>query len=107
MTGFDEREKSYEKKFERDQELAFKAKARRNKLVGHWAAQQMGLTGEVAEAYAMEIVTGELQHRGDAALVEKLARDLAANGVALDADRVSAELTRFATEARKQLGIAS
>jgi len=48
MSGFDERERSYEKKFERDQELAFKAKARRNKLLGLWAAERVGLTGPAA-----------------------------------------------------------
>ncbi|HEV3177591.1 MAG TPA: ATPase inhibitor subunit zeta, partial [Stellaceae bacterium] len=63
MSGFDERERSYEKKFERDQEQAFKAKARRNKLLALWAAERMGLAGAAAEAYARQIVEGEVRHR--------------------------------------------
>lgn len=105
MTGFDEREKSFEKKFERDQELAFKAKARRNKLLALWAAGQMGLTGEAAETYARAIV--ELRHHDDEALLAQILQDAAKKGTALDAARLRAELTHAAAEAKKQLGIPS
>jgi hypothetical protein len=107
MSGFDERERSYEKKFERDQELAFKAKARRNKLLALWAAERMGLAGAAAEAYARQIVEGEVRHRGDDDLVAQIVRDAAGKGVSLEAARVRAELTRYAAEAKKQLGIPS
>jgi hypothetical protein len=107
MSGFDERERSYEKKFERDQELAFKAKARRNKLLALWAAERMGLAGAAAEAYARQIVEGEVRHRGDDDLVAHIVRDAAGKGVSLDTARVRAELTRCAAEAKKQLGIPS
>ncbi len=105
MSGFDERERSYEKKFERDQELAFKAKARRNKLLALWVAERMGLSGADAEAYARGIVEGEVRHHDDDDLVAHLVRDAQAKGTTLDPARVRAELTRFHAEAKKQLGI--
>ena len=105
MSGFDERERSYEKKFERDQELAFKAKARRNKLLGLWAAERMGLTGPAADAYARGIVEGEVRHHSDDDLIAHVVRDAGAKGVSLDAARARAELTRCHAEAKKQLGI--
>jgi len=107
MTGFDEREKGFERKFERDQELAFKAKARRNKLLALWAAERMGLAGEAAETYARAIVEGEVRHHGDEDLVAHILRDAAGKGVSLEAGRVRAELARCAAEAKKQLGIPS
>jgi hypothetical protein len=105
MSGFDERERNYEKKFERDQELAFKAKARRNKLLALWVAEKLGLSGADAEAYARGIVEGEVRHHNDDELLARLARDAQAKGASLDAARLRAELARFHTEARKQLGI--
>ncbi len=105
MSGFDEREKGFERKFERDQELAFKAKARRDKLLGLWAAAQMGLTGDAAEAYAKDVVAADLQRPGDDDVVEKIARDFAAKGVKIDGHRINQELARCGAEARAQLGI--
>lgn len=107
MSGFDERERNYEKKFERDQELAFKAKARRNKLLALWVAERMGLTGAAAEAYARAIVEGEVRHHSDDDLVAHLVRDAQAKGVSIEAARVRAELSHFHAEAKKQLGIAT
>jgi hypothetical protein len=105
MSGFDERERNYEKKFERDQELAFKAKARRNKLLALWAADRMGLKGGEAEAYAKGVVEGEVRHHSDEDLIAHIVRDAQAKGTPLDVARVRAELTRFHAEAKKQLGI--
>jgi hypothetical protein len=105
MSGFDEREKGFEKKYERDQEMVFKAKARRNKLLGLWAAGQLGLSGTDAETYSMEVVAADLQRRGDEDVIEKVARDFAAKGVALDTARINLELARCGDEARRQLGI--
>jgi len=104
MTTFDEREKGQERKFQHDQELAFKAKARRNKLLGLWAAERLGLTGDAVDAYARELVAMDLQKHGDHDVIEKVAGDLAKRGVNLDATRVRAELERFAAEAKRQLG---
>ena len=104
MTGFDEREKGYERKFERDQELEFKVKARRNHLLGQWAAGQLGLKGDAAEAYAMKLTDPAGHLHGDADIVKKIAADFAAQSVALDTTRINLELQRCAAEARKQLG---
>lgn len=105
MSGFDEREKGFEKKFEHDQELAFKAKARRNHLLALWAARQLGMAGDAADAYTKEIIELDLQRHGDDHVVEKLVKDFAAKGIKMDAARIRQEISRFAQEARKQLGI--
>ena len=104
MSGFDEREKGFERKFENDQELAFKVKARRNHLVGLWAAGKLGLTGDAAEAYAMKIVDPGSHLHGDAELVTKIAHDFRAKSLDADETPIRAELERTAAEARKQLG---
>ena len=104
MTTFDEREKSYERKFQQEQELAFKIKARRNKLLGLWAAERLGLKGKAAEAYARDIVALDVQKQGDEKIVAKIADDFAKKSVAVDAERVRVELARWAAEAKRQLG---
>ena len=103
MTTFDEREKSYERKFQHDLELAFKAKARRNKLFGLWVAERLGLAGAAAEAYARELVVADFGKAGDAAIIAQAGEVLAKCGRTLDAARLRAELERCAAEAKKQL----
>jgi hypothetical protein len=103
MTTFDEREKSYERKFQHDQELAFKAKARRNKLFGLWVAERLGLAEDAAETYARELVAGDFGKAGDGAIIARAGEDLAKRGVAVDVARLQAELQRWAIEAKKQL----
>jgi len=80
MTTFDEREEAFEKKFMPDEELRFKALARRNRLTALWAAAKLGLSGEAAIAYSREVVAAEFDEGGDAAVVAKMMRDLAAKG---------------------------
>ena len=80
MTTFDEREKAFEHKFEHDMELQFKARARKNKLLGLWAAGTMGKSGEAAEAYARDIVMADFEKPGDHDVVHTLMRDLSAAG---------------------------
>jgi hypothetical protein len=104
MTSFDEREKSYERKFEQEQELAFKVRARRDKLLGLWAAECLGLTGEEAQRYAREVLQSDLQHPGSHDIVAKVCADFAKHGVPHDAVRVGVELERCAGDAKKQLG---
>ena len=82
MTTFDEREKGFEQKFGRDQELAFKVKARRNKLLGLWAAQALGLSGEAAERYAREVLQSDLEKPGVEVALDRL---LDAIGIGHDA----------------------
>lgn len=104
MSGFDEREKGYERKFERDQELDFKVKVRRNHLLGLWAADQLGLKGDAAAAYARGIIDPAKHLHGDDEIVKQIAGDFKEKSVALDATRIRLEVEQFAAEARKQLG---
>jgi len=81
MASFDDREKGFENKFKRDEELRFKATARRNKLLGVWAADLMGITGPDAEAYAKEVVKSDFERPGDEDVLEKVHGDLQAKGL--------------------------
>jgi hypothetical protein len=83
MTTFDKREEAFEKKFALDEEQKFKALARRNRLLGLWAAEQLGLSGDAASTYAREVVAAEFSEGGAAAVVRKVMDDLAAKGVAI------------------------
>jgi hypothetical protein len=81
MTTFDKREEGFESKFAHDEELRFKALARRNKLLGLWAAGQLGKAGADAEAYAKEVVMADFEEAGDEDVFRKIAKDLAEKGV--------------------------
>ena len=81
MTTFDKREESFEKKFAIDEELRFKATARRNKFLGLWAAQKLGLSGTEADAYAKEVVLADLEETGDDDVFRKIRKDFDAKGV--------------------------
>jgi hypothetical protein len=102
MPTFDDREKEFEARFKHDQELQFKVKARRNRLLGLWAAEKMGLTGEAAAAYAKTIVDAEFSG-GDRHVVEKLVADLAAKGQSITAAQVQFELDHLAETAKQQV----
>jgi hypothetical protein len=82
MTTFDKREEGFEKKFAHDEELKFKATARRNKLLGMWAAEKLGITGPAAEAYAKEVVAADFEEPGDNDVFRKIRRDFDAKKVA-------------------------
>ena len=81
MTGFEEREKAEENRFVHEEELLFKARARRNRLVGEWAAGKMGLSGQAAQAYAQSLVTLDATDGKDLKIIERLKADLAAHSV--------------------------
>jgi hypothetical protein len=83
MTTFDKREEGFEKKFAHDAELQFKANARRNKLLGLWAAQKLGISGAEADAYAKAVVVANLDEAGDSGVLQKIRNDFDAKGVAL------------------------
>jgi hypothetical protein len=82
MTTFDKREEGFEKKFALDEELKFKAHARRNKLLGLWAAEKFGLSGAEADAYAKEVVAADFEEAGDDDVFRKMRSDFDARGVA-------------------------
>lgn len=81
MSTFDKREEGFEKKFALDEEQKFKAEARRNKLLGLWAAEKLGKTGDDAAAYAKEVVAADFEEAGDADVLRKVVGDLAAKGI--------------------------
>jgi len=101
MTTFDKREEAFEKKFAIDEELKFKAEARRNRLVGLWAAEKLGITGDAATAYAREAVAGAFAEGGDKAVVARLARDLSAKGVT--EDEIRSRMSELLTQAIAQV----
>ena len=82
MTTFDKREEGFEKKFALDEELKFRATARRNKLLGMWAAEKLGMTGAAAEAYAKDVVTADFEEPGDDDVFRKIRKDFDAKKVA-------------------------
>jgi hypothetical protein len=84
MTTFDEREKGYEAKFARDEELRFKAESRRDKSLAVWVAAQLGITGPAVDEYAKEVVRSNFQRPGDGDLIEKVLADFKAKDVAME-----------------------
>lgn len=103
MTTFDKREKAFEDAFEHDQELQFKARARKNKLLGLWVAGLIGKTGDAAESYAREIVMAAFEKPGSQDIVPTLMHDLAAAGKPMEEHTIRRQGERFFEEARKQL----
>jgi len=104
MKGVAEREKAFEAEFKRSQELAFRIKARRNRLFGLWAATRLGLPqGETAEAYAKTVVEADFKVPGDADVIQKVQDDLAAENITVTEADLRAELARARAEARRQL----
>ncbi len=103
MSNFKDRERGEEAKFAHDEESAFKIAARRNRLLGHWAAEKMGLTPEETEAYAKAVVQADFEEAGDEDVIRKLLGDLTSSGVDIDEAGVRAALEDRAVEARRQL----
>ena len=83
MSSFDKREEGFEKKFAMDADQRFKAEARRNRLLGLWAAEKLGITGDAATAYAKDVVASDFEEAGDADVLRKVLGDLTAKGIAI------------------------
>ena len=103
MTTFDKREEGFEKQFAHDEELRFKANARRNKLLGHWAADKLGLKGDEAEAYAKEVVMADFEEAGDQDVLRKVQNDFQAKGVALSEHQIRRTMDEMMNQAIAQL----
>lgn len=103
MTDFKDRERGEEAKFAHDEESAFKISARRNRLLGHWAAELMQLTPEETDAYAKAVVQADFEEAGDEDVIRKLLGDLVAADVDIDEAGVRAALEDKSVEARRQL----
>ena len=103
MSKFNEREKGFEAKWKRDEELRFKVTARRNKLLGLWAAQKFGLEGGDAEAYAKAVVIADFDRPGDDDVVEKVLADFAKYDIEMTDHGLRKEMARLMDEASRQI----
>ena len=103
MSSFDKREEGFEKKFAMDEESKFKAMARRNRLLGLWAAEQLGITGDAATAYAKEVVASDFEEAGDGDVVRKVLGDLKAKGVAVTEQQLRVTMDQLMAQAVAQL----
>lgn len=100
MSTFDDRETAFENKYAHDEEMLFKAQARTNKLLGLWAAELMGKSGDDAEAYAKEVIIADFEEAGHEDVVRKVAADL---GDLADADTIRAKMTELNVIAKEQV----
>jgi hypothetical protein len=103
MADFRDREKGEERKFAMDAETAFRVAARRNRLLGHWAAEKMGLSPEETEAYAKAVIQADFEEAGDEDVIRKVLGDLVGAGCDVDDAAVRAALDEKSVEARRQL----
>jgi hypothetical protein len=102
MTTFNDRERAFEAKFAADEDLQFRITARRNRLLGNWAAEQMGLTPAETDSYAKSVVQADFEEAGDEDVIRKLLGDLVSAGVEIDEIGVRAALEAKMVEARRQ-----
>ena len=103
MSAFDDRKRQFEAEFSRDQDLRFRVNTRRNRLIGEWAAAEMGLSGEAAKNYAREVVESDFQRAGDSDVVEKLLSDLTAKGIDIDERRLRRRMDETMETAKQQI----
>ena len=102
MTQFDDRQRAFETKFAHDEEMNFRILARRNRLLGEWAARKMSLSEEETAAYAKEVVRADFEEAGDEDVIRKVLGDLTSAGVECDESRIREALEHKAVEARRQ-----
>ena len=102
MTSFNDRERAFEAKFAHDSDIEFRITARRNRLLGQWAAEKMGLTAEETDAYAKAVVQADFEEAGDEDVIRKLAGDLTAAQVEISDAEIRAVLNEKTAEARRQ-----
>ncbi|HEY0926867.1 DUF1476 domain-containing protein [Brevundimonas sp.] len=103
MTTFDDREKGFEAKFALDQEQEFKAVARRNKLLGLWAAEKMGLNAESAEQYAAAVVRADFEQPGEEDVFRKIAQDFEGSGLVVSEGEIRRKMDELSSVAREQI----
>lgn len=103
MSGIDDLGKAHEGKFALDEEQEFKAVARRNKLLGLWAAELMGLSGDAADAYAGEVIAADLEEKGHEDVFRKIRGDLDAKSVDMSDHRIRREMEELLATAREQI----
>ena len=101
MTTFDDRQKAFETKYARDQEMQFKVVARRNRLLGQWAAKKMGLSEAEADAYGRDVIRADFEEAGDEDVIRKLIGDLTSAGVEVSDSEIRQQLEHKTVEARR------
>lgn len=104
MSGFDDREQAYEKKFVHDEKISFAVEARLSKLYGLWAAEKLGLSGENAKTYASDVVAANLEEPGFDDVLRKVRKDFDEKGLDISDHVMEVELQNALVEARKQIG---
>jgi hypothetical protein len=103
MTQFNDRERAFETKFAHDEEMKFRITARRNRLLGEWAARQMGLTDAETESYAKDVIRADFEEAGDHDVIRKVLGDLTGAGIEIDEDVIAEALRNKEIEARRQI----
>ena len=103
MTTFDDRERAFETKFAHDEEMRFRITARRNRLLGEWAARRMGLSEAETESYAKDVVRSDFEEAGDHDVVRKVLGDLTAAGIDCDEASIQEALRNKEIDARRQI----
>ncbi len=103
MTTFNKREKAFEDKYKHDQDLQFKVEVRRNKLLGLWVAEMLGLAGADADAYAKEVVSADFEEPGDADVVRKIQADVQPKNIDLSEDRLRKKMEELTAVAKQQI----
>ena len=103
MTQFNDRERAFEAKYARDEEMQFRITARRNRLLGEWAARQMGLSEAETESYAKDVVRADFEEAGEQDVIRKVLGDLTAANVECDEDKIRDALRNKEIEARRQI----
>jgi len=103
VTQFDDRERAFEAKFAHDEEMQFRITARRNRLLGEWAARKMGLSEVEAESYAKDVVRADFENAGDHDVIRKVLGDLTSAGVDCDEEKVREALRNKEIDARRQI----
>lgn len=103
MTSFSDKERAEEAKYARDEEMQFRVAARRNRLLGGWAAEKMGLTAAEADAYGKEVIQADFEEAGDEDVIRKVLGDLTAAGIEIDEAEIRSALEAKSVEARRAL----
>ncbi len=103
MSTFEKREEGFERKFALDEEQKFKAEARRNRLLGQWVAEKLGISGDDATAYAKQVVAADFEEAGDGDVLRKVMGDLKAKGVALTEQQIRIKMDELMAQAIAQV----
>lgn len=103
MSGFDKRREGYESKFAHDEQLKFKATARRNKLLGLWAAEKLGIAGEAADAYAKEVIKSDFEEAGDDDVFRKIRKDFDSKSITVSDHQIRREMEELMHKAVEQV----